>query len=67
MHTGFFLNIQRLHQVDFDLQRAVSGYRYIFVNIFLNAFVRTRDLQTEGIDPQFAQSLLVGTAHCDLL
>src|SRR6185369_14070621 len=67
MHGGLLVGIERLHQVDLDLERAATQAADVLVHILAFALVRARDLQAEHVDPELLQPALVRAADGDLL
>ena len=61
------LGVERLHEVDLEPERAVAEHRDVFLHVLALDSNGARDLEAEQIDPEAAQSLLVESAHSDLL
>src|SRR6185369_15066922 len=67
MHGGLLVRIERLHQVDLDLEWPGSQRADVLVHILALALIVTRDLQAEHVHPQAQQAALVRAADGDLL
>jgi serine protease Do len=61
------LGVERLHQVDLDLERAGAHRRDVFVDVLALALEVARDREPERVDPQRSQSLLVESSDRYLL
>ena len=64
---GPLLGIDRLHQVDLDLERPRTCDGDIFIDVLFLALKIAAQREAEGIDPQLAQAQLVETSDGDLL
>ena len=67
LHLRLLLGVERLHQIDLDLERAGAHRRDVFVNVLALALEVARDREPERVDPQPAQALLVEASNCNLL
>jgi len=67
MHRRLPVGVERLHQIDFDLERARPGGADVLIDVFALADEGTCHLQSEQIDPETAQARFVRTSDGDLL
>src|SRR5690606_5250549 len=67
VHRGLLVRVQRLHQIDLDLERPLADGADVFVDVLALAAEGAGHLQAEHVDPEFLQALLVGAADGDLL
>jgi hypothetical protein len=67
VHFGLHVGIERLHEIDLDLQRTRARRSDVLVDVLRLAAEGPGVRQPEGVDPQLAQGLLAGTADRDLL
>ena len=67
VNRWLFLGIERLHQIELDLERAASDGADILVHIFPLAAESARNFQSQYIHPELSQAGLVGPADGDLL
>ncbi len=65
--TRALRGIDRLHQIDLDLERAGARDGDVLVDVLALAPVVARRLETEEIDPEAAEAGFVGGADGDLL
>src|SRR5207253_5742428 len=62
-----FLRVDRLHEIDFDLERSATGHRDVLVDVLALALERSGYGKTECVDPQAAKPALVEATDGDLL
>src|SRR5574343_578161 len=67
MDGRLFLRIERLHQIDLDLERAAAHGADVLVDILALGNESAADFQAEHVDPEGAQLGLGGAANGDLL
>jgi hypothetical protein len=67
MHGGFLVGVDRLHQIDFDLERALAHRDDVFIDVFAFADEVAGDFEAEHVNPELTQFHLVGAADGDLL
>jgi hypothetical protein len=67
VHGRLLVRIERLHQVDFDLERSAAHGANVLVDIFPLADEVARHGQPQLVHPQRLQPLLGGPADGDLL
>src|SRR5665647_3516900 len=67
VHSRFFFDVQRLHQIDLDLERATAHGANIFIHILAFADKVAGDLKPQQINPQRPKTLLAGSANGYLL
>ena len=67
VHRGFFLGVQRLHEIHLDLEWPDTDGADVLVDVFSLAPEGARDLQAEQVDPEFLQPMLVRTTNGNLL
>ena len=67
MHPGSLVGVDRLHQVDLDLERPDAHHGDVFVHVLGLAAIAAGELEPERVDPEAAQSRFVETADGDLL
>ena len=61
------MRINRLHQIDFDAERARADAEDVLVHVFAFGPIASRALETEEIHPEFREPCLVGAAERNLL
>jgi hypothetical protein len=67
MHPWALLRIERLHQVDLDLECTRAHGDHVLVNVLTLASIGTGGLETENVDPEVSECGLIEAAHGDLL
>ena len=67
VHLGALLGIDRLHEVDLDLERSRAGRGDVLVDVFRFAAKVSGHGEPERVDPEPAQRALVEPADGDLL
>ncbi|MPN49920.1 hypothetical protein SDC9_197544 [bioreactor metagenome] len=67
MHGRLLFRIERLHQVDLDLERAGAHGADVLIDVFAFRDEGAGDFQAEFFDPQRAQLFLGRTTDGDLL
>jgi hypothetical protein len=67
VNRRFFLDVERLHQIDLDLEGAVADGADVFINVLALADEITGDLQPQHVNPQRAKPVFAGRADGDLL
>ena len=67
VNLGALLRVDRLHQVDFDLEGALARYGDVLVDVLGFAAIATRRSEAQCVDPKAPQRLLVQASNGDLL
>jgi hypothetical protein len=67
VHSRLLLNIHRLHQIDFNLERALPHRANVLINIFAFAPETAGELETEHLNPEFLQPGLIAATDGNLL
>ena len=67
VNGGFFVDVQRLHDVHFHLHRALAHGEDVFIHVFALRLESAGLLQAQHVHPELFHALFVGATNGNLL